>query len=521
VALLLVLTAVAIGAGAGLIHLPSQPLPAPTPVPSDTRLRPIHIDDWAVRVSIPSTWTEIDPTCCDYRHFGGTSPEGHISIGHESPYTTAVCSPMCQDIDLHMTSIPYSASAQLDALKFLVGGTAGSQAWSDLPPDVLPQIEGGARLETTATDDAGREWRRVHIVGLRKRNVVAIAWSQPADRFDPALLDAVLATVELTPAPVYSDGDLIDDVIDPFLGESDFRMPIPGFWTDADQPFLDGTPMTGVHRFNGGRVVVSLGDAIGRVGLCDPGCRELIGQTSLDALERSIREGGRAFGAAVSTTLGGEPAVSIETEERVVRRYVMAIHDQRPVVLMLHAGDWQVGPGIFDAMVEGFEFVDHEPAPAAQAFLALGGRVQLGLSAGWERLAGTEDRFRRGPQRLTVRVGGSDGSIVTCDKPAGPWELCRTIQATNLEDLAAAVQPAAIPDHGIGPPVGRQETGTLDGEASVVTRIPAYEYPARSGQEVAYIVAMHDGRPYILRIWTRADRIVDLRSVIAGFRFLD
>ena len=40
-------------------------------------------------------------------------------------------------------------------------------------------------------------------------------------------------------------------------------------------------------------------------------------------------------------------------------------------------------------------------------------------------------------------------------------------------------------------------------------------------QEIVYIVAMHDGRPYILRIQTTRTRVRDLRSVIDGFHFVD
>ncbi len=301
-ALLLIIAAVALGVGAGLIRLPSvfqEPTP---PVPSDISLRPVQIADWPVKLSIPGTWTEIGGPCCDYRHFAGTTPEGHVSVGHESPYTTAVCSPDCQTIDLPMT-IPYDAEAQLGVLKQAVGAIAGSSEWTLLESGVLDQITGAARLETTALDQGGREWRRVHIVGLRERNIVAIAWSQPADDFDTALLDAVLATVELTPAPVYSDGDLIDQ----FTSGSDYRMPMPGFWTGGDQPLLDGTPMSGVHRFADGRVIVSFGDSEGTIGLCDPDCRLLRSQTSLDAFDQSIRDGRRITPASVPTELGGEP----------------------------------------------------------------------------------------------------------------------------------------------------------------------------------------------------------------------
>ena len=54
-----------------------------------------------------------------------------------------------------------------------------------------------------------------------------------------------------------------------------------------------------------------------------------------------------------------------------------------------------------------------------------------------------------------------------------------------------------------------------------MTRIQAYEYPAQSGQEVVYVVAMHAGRPYIVRIWTSENEAVDVESVIAGFQFVD
>jgi hypothetical protein len=73
----------------------------------------------------------------------------------------------------------------------------------------------------------------------------------------------------------------------------------------------------------------------------------------------------------------------------------------------------------------------------------------------------------------------------------------------------------------VGPPEPRRDDVTLDGEPSVVTRIQAYEYPAKSGQEVAYIVAMHEGRPYIVRIHTTENEVAGLESVIAGFQFVD
>ena len=118
--------------------------------------------------------------------------------------------------------------------------------------------------------------------------------------------------------------------------------------------------------------------------------------------------------------------------------------------------------------------------------------------------------------RVTRRVG-----IVTCAGPAGPWELCRRVRVATLDELAAAVQPARIPDHGVPAPEARVSDAMLDGELAVVVQIQAYEHPARGGQELAYIVAMHDGRPYLLRIHTSRDKLQDLELIIAAFRFVD
>ncbi len=146
--------------------------------------------------------------------------------------------------------------------------------------------------------------------------------------------------------------------------------------------------------------------------------------------------------------------------------------------------------------------------------------MELALPDDWQQFSGDDGIFLAQDRRMTVRVGDADDSITTCDEPAAPWELCREIQATILDELAAAVQPPRIDDHGVGPPTPRRDDGTLDGEPSVVTRIQAYEYPARGGQEVVYIVAMHDGRPVIVRMWTSENGMVGHDSVIAGFRFV-
>jgi hypothetical protein len=508
--------ALAAGIGTGLIRVPSPP-PAP-PLTDDARLRPIHIDDWSAEMSIPETWRlDGDPTqLSEWRRFTGSDPQGELVVSHESPYQVTVCDPDCQDVRLP-TPIPYSAAAQLEALKTGVGRVAGSQAWTDLPSDVLPEVKGRARLDTEARDADGRVWHHVYIVGLREQNALAIVWRQPTEVYKPALLAAVLARSQVPPAPVYTDGDLI---VSRESG-ADFTMLIPGFWIGAEQPRVDGTPLNGVLRFGPDRVTVSIGEADGTFGWCEAACEELHSVTSLDALEAALR-GRRELGPATDTRLGDEPARSLSAVRQPARRYVIAMHAGRPVGVMIDPGDWDVAEGIVEEMLDGFAFIDPPPPPPPEQVLsAADGRVELALPSAWYMIEGDLDAFHLFKQRMTVAAGSADGAITTCTDPAGPWERCREVKVGSLDALAEAVQPALVSDHGVGPPIARSERGTLDGEPSVVLRIQAYEHPARGGQEVVYIAAFHDGRPYLVRIHTSANHVRDLGAVIAGFRFLD
>ena len=512
---------VAVGIGASLLRSSPPPLPQVEVVPSPVvvpaaepvALVPFSAADWAVEVEIPTGWSALGDEISEFRHFGGDDPEGHLSITNENPYGTTVCSPDCHEFQVP-TSIPYDATTQLAGLKASIGEIAGSDAWTDLPPGVIPDLEGGARVDTTAVAADGREWRLVYIVGLKARNVVAIAWSQPTEVYDESLLSSVLDGIVLGEAPVSGDGDLVA------MADDEFSMPVPGFWGFVSQPALDDVALSGVRQYGDGEVFVSIGDVDGTIGWCDPDCREITDQTSFDALEATVRDG-QTLEPSLATTLDGEPALSIAAGPGVTRRFVVSMHDGRPVILRIDPGTWDVAPGIIEEMIAGFAFTDVELPPVAETFTTADGLVELALPSGWQPFSGDDGLFLGRDHRMTVRVGDEDGTITTCDEPAAPWELCREVQATTLEELAAAVQPGPLDDHGVGPPEPRRDDGTLGGEPSVVTRIQAYEYPARSGQEVVYIVAIHDGRPYIVRMHTTDNEIVGLESVIAGFQFVD
>lgn len=502
--------------GSGLVRMPSFTTPSESvPPEAGFALQPIQIEDFSAVASIPDTWQVVPVECCpDYREYIGTAPEGHLSVSHESPYSVTLCSPDCDVVEVPM-SIPYSAVNQYAALKAGVAAIAGGSDWSELAPGLLPEVEGAARLDSIAVASDGREWRRAHIIGLRDRNLVAITFAQPTDVYDDRLLDAILGGISLPSAPVYSDGDLLDGQ----TGHAGFTMPLPGMWLGEEQPALDDKPLSGLRRYSD-RVMVSLGDVEGTLGWCDPECGKLTGLTSLDALEAAIRAG-RSLGPAEETTLGGEVARVLRTDDPVERRYVIAMHDGRPVALMMDVGDWDVAPGVLDEMIARFAFVKPEPKPATQTLPVARGRAEIDLSDAWAQSPTTDGLLTMGVQELTVEIGDKKGRIVTCVRPAGPWEQCRIVTAKTLDDLVASVQPLPVEDGGIPLSPPKTDATTLGGEPGAVVRIQAYEPEAQGGQEVVYIVAMHHGRPVIVRIWTSENEAADLDSVIAGFRFTD
>ncbi|MFL5726170.1 MAG: hypothetical protein ACJ77F_07505 [Chloroflexota bacterium] len=520
--LLLAAGLAAAGLGSGVIRLDREPVqPPPTapsvsPVPATIDLRGVRVADFSSAVvSLPSAWTELERPCCDSRLFGGDSPVGTITIGNESPYWTSVCNPTCHEIDVEM-SIPYSASDQVERLRAAVADIAGSDDWKPLPAGVLVDLEDGVQLETTLVVD-GVEYRSRYLVGHVARNAAAITWTQPSSSWDAVLLDRVLASMTLPPAPVYSDGDLVEVRV-----RDSFSMSVPGTWQTFEQPLADGKALSGVQQELDGRVLVSIGDPDGTLGWCDPDCRRLSGATTIDNLEELIRSsaprGGEALSAAEETTLDGEPARTITTNDPAPRAYVIALHNGRPIALFIDSGDWDVAPGTVEQMIASFAFLDPLASPGSASYVVGGGTIDLHLDERW-RPTRDEGAFTTGDSTLLVRVGSDDGHIRPCDKPAGPWDPCEEIHVTTLEELAAAVQADAVQDHGVGPFPSTSTNGTLGGEPCVIVRTVAYEHPARSGQEVAYVVAFHDGRPVIVRYWTSRNEIRDLASVIAGVTF--
>jgi hypothetical protein len=118
--------------------------------------------------------------------------------------------------------------------------------------------------------------------------------------------------------------------------------------------------------------------------------------------------------------------------------------------------------------------------------------------------------------------GDNLDQFITCERPAGPWERCRIAHARSLRQLEAAVAIDPSPDDGVAWVSSSRQISRLDGERAVVIRVNAYEYPAQGGLARAYILAMHDGRPWFIRLWTSADSLGTAGDeVLEGFHFTD
>ena len=159
-------------------------------------------------------------------------------------------------------------------------------------------------------------------------------------------------------------------------------------------------------------------------------------------------------------------------------------------------------------------------APDLIAYPVLGGRAKVRLAPEWQATS-TPDLFESDSHVLSFAVGDRHGLITTCEPFQGPWEACDTVTVEKLEDLVGAVWPATSKSGNDSASSKGRVDGTLDGEPSVEMIFQGYEYPARSGQEVGYVVAIHGGRPFIVRIWTSENRLRQFEEVIDGFRFTD
>ncbi len=168
-----------------------------------------------------------------------------------------------------------------------------------------------------------------------------------------------------------------------------------------------------------------------------------------------------------------------------------------------------------------------ETDSATRTFAGSDGSYTISMPVGWgDRGVGSEPSvltLSNGEIELSIRTANEGGRISTCDTGAGPWETCRTLDAAiTSTDLADAIGLTPTPEEGIAPLGPVRTSMSLDGEPAAVISIEANEYPAKGAEFVKYVVAVHNGRPFIIRVWTSgAGGIPPAGELLGGFSFVD
>ena len=509
-----------------------SPTEAPSPAPSGpaAALRTLAPADSGISFAYPDGWGLVTERPFETWQYEGVNPPGRMSISFGTPISMAFCPAECTDLRFDMP-VPYSADRAAEVIAVRVAAVTGIADWEPLPESALPGLEAGRVQERTTTDPGDGDRREVVVVGVFAGRGVAFTWSQPINAFDAELMGEVRAAVFLDPAgPQYASGALAT-LTDPIGG---YELAIPDIWYGAGQPSIDGQPASGVRRFGERELTISVGDPDGAVTLCAATCRTVTASATLDVLEAEVAGWLPPSAAGASeergeTSIGGVRARFIHREvadDAGSRTYYAAfgLRDGRPVVLAFDVPSGVVTLAGIEEVVASFAFAEAPPS-GDETFSAPEGGFAVSLPGEqWRDGSGPDPSalyLRRNEIQVSLRWGDAAGRIQTCDEPAGPWEVCRATTATSLEELATAVAIEPVDDHGVGPPIPTTDNTLLDGEPAMLIQIQAYEYPARGGQVVAYVIAMQGGRPLIIRFWTDADALNGVDEMLAGFRFED
>ncbi len=523
VLLVAVLLALAIGVGSFVTRddrnrLPSASPALPSGPPATGWSTRAYGEDVGFVVDLPNGWTD-KVSNADYVLVSGSDPVGTLSVAHASPFDLYTCTPVCIR-DVAAQRVPWSGSQVLDDATAAISKRVGGGSWTGVRDGVVAGVTGARRLDVVSGTGAEAQ-RTTYVVGLDPQRIVALTSTQPVATYDATLVDRILATFRLLPGgPTYSIGTL---KADPDPGGF-YSATIPDFWPDRTVS-VGGDVVAGLRRFGAGELTIGIGTPFGRVGVCDPSCRVATGQLTLADLRRTLMNGAPEDWARDAVELGGQPAERLRqtNPSRPELEHVFAIHDGRAVVVTLDLTSGLVSRASFDEMVAGFHYLAQPaPEPVVMTLTAPDGSFHVGLARGWNASEGTDRTAvyaTTGSSRLAIFVGDASGMIQRCDRPAAPWEECGRVRVTTLDELVEATMVKPIADHGVGPPSGHYDEVVLDGERAVVVHIQAYEYPAKSGQELVYVLAMHDGRPYILRFWTSRNEFFGEEAVIAAFRF--
>ncbi len=552
--------------------------PSPTPDPSLPETSLFSSKEAGYELLIPTSWSEVDSGFPDARHWVGSDGELMISYGSSifDGGRVTLCMPPLGDRDYcvrteHGYSIPLQPSDHEGSLRL---------------EGYLDQCDGGCPITSTTAqlgpEPAGedrlvmRGRQLTYVSGFHDFRPIILVWSEPATDPDPALVQHMLESFHfLDPGPEASVAPIVDPtrLVTMVDEEAGYQILMPQAWSEDARPFLDGAePYPGVRRFGADgassgiqALTISVGTSDGSLYLCQVLCRNVV-VASLDQLDDAIVSVPTEYEDAVEGEKHGElllgtdigrfekpgynnPAdipyglgpISQGTANCLgcpwMLYHAYVIHNGRPVVLAFdfwNIAFERISVDYVVRMLESFRWLD-EPA-ATGTFPEAG--FSMRLPPLWNVVLPSEPRdpnviyFEKGARSgdalfsLTVIAGGEDGSVRTCMTPR-VWEVCQQPAPASLQELALATH-AELHTHALGlaPAVAVQD-GTVDGEPAVQVGIDAFTSKECClfmivPEHADYVVAIHHGRPYVLRFLTIIGTAPEdwFDELLAGFHFL-
>jgi hypothetical protein len=358
------------------------------------------------------------------------------------------------------------------------------------------------------------------------------------------------------PAPTTVPHDWDDRTVRPISNPEDgYKLLLPSQWEEVSAPRVNGEPAAGIRRFrapsgSNRALTISIGEPNGTVRICDPSCREVERQLSLDILQETLISSPEATDwreVHGDTVIGGEAARFerpntggiIWDAAHPTFQHFFALHDGRPVVLSFDY--WPIRRGAIEAVtmrdiVDSFRFLEldtdfSDPDSLVQVS-SPGDGYQLTIPADWieapvpsldsEPAPGVR-RFESGTDHpygaLTISVGKPDGTFVVCNP------TCREANdVTSLVDLRKAIRDleTVVHDTPRGPIEAHPTSSVVRGAITWGGEAAEFQRPQAVGdrQGAAYhIYALHDGRPVLISFGlTSYARVAE---IIESFRFSD
>jgi hypothetical protein len=457
-------------------------------------------DQSGVAVRVPSGWQLVAQASARLIRLAGDDPAGSLSIAHADDGVATLCDPGCVPIELR-SYLPFHLDRTLDEAEDAVSELVGADDWRPAS-GLSPRLEGARRLDIP--EGEGRP-ARTYVVAAYLTEVILIAGTVEGGDHE-GILASILGSVRTMPLPGSKTGAEVP-VSDPAIG---VELRIPDVW--GRDPVIQGL---NVRQFGDGRVTVSVVDEQGILSVCEPTCRPVLlrdlvsegAALDLRSIEAAVFRPSGSGTTVGDTVLAGAPARFQHEATTIAGSYrALALVDGAAVFVWIDLDRDDLDVSVAQAVVASLDYADPGSGVRMDDRI-VGDGFELLLPSYWQ---GSWNPSRQGG--IGVVSGDGRGRFWLCrwsgfNSTAIP---CSIVQATTLQELARNIGFT-----------GKRIGTVIDGEPAIVVRVEAYEYPARSGQYLAYVLAVHDGRPFVIRMLNRRTATFHLDEVLAGFRFTD